>query len=73
VKVGIGQTSVSPLGHAQDPGGTLSLVGPELGAASGPALSGGEVEDTGAVAGVHRLQQGAGTGQLNVVAVSGDG
>lgn len=68
----IGQAGVPPLGQAQDPGSALSLVGPELGAASGPRLTGGEVQDGGPVSCVHRLEQGTGAGKLDVIAVGGD-
>ena len=51
----------------------LGLLGPQVGAAARARLAGREVQDAGAVARVHRLEQRAGAGELDVVAVGGDG
>ena len=58
LEMGVGQAGVPPLGHAQDRGGPLRLLGPQLGAAPGAGLAGGEVQDAGAVA--RRRPPGAG-------------
>ena len=72
VKVGIGQAGIPPLLHAQDFGGTLGLLGTELGAASGPGLPRRKVEDPRPIAGVHGLEERTGAGELDVIAVGGD-
>ncbi len=73
LEMGVGKTGIPPLGHTKDFGGPTRLLGPELGAAAGRGLSGRQVEDPGAVASIHRLEQGAGAGELDVIAVGGDG
>ena len=73
LQVRIGEAGVPPLRDAQDGGGALGLLGADGGAPPGAGLPRGEIEDPGPVAGIHRLEQGAGAGELHVVAVGGDG
>jgi hypothetical protein len=72
VKVSVGQAGIPTLSYTQDLGGTIGLVRSELGAASGPSLSRGEIEDPGPVTRVCGLEEGTGAGQLDVVAVGSD-
>jgi hypothetical protein len=72
VKVSVGQTRIPPLDHSQDAGGSVCLLGSELGAAPGSGLAGSQIEDSGPVAGISRLDERPGTGQLDVVAMGGN-
>jgi hypothetical protein len=73
VEMGVGQPRVAPLGYAEYSGRPLRLLRPEARTAPGPGLARGEIEDAGAVARIHGLEQDAGAGQSDVVAVRGDG
>ena len=52
----VGQASIPPFGDAEDPSRPLGLLSAELGAPPGPGLALGEVQDSGPVTGVHRLE-----------------
>ena len=73
LEMGVGQAGVPPLGDTKDLGRLRRFLGPQRRAAPGAGLSGGQVENAGAVAGIRGFQQGAGAGELDVVAVRGDG
>ncbi len=68
-----GEPGIPSFRDTQDLGRLLSLGGAQRGTASGAALAGREVENAGAVAGLDGLGQGTGAGQLDVVAMCGDG
>ena len=72
-EVGIGKARVPALGASEDLRRPLGLPGTDLGAAAGGALAGGQVQDTGSVPRLGRPDERARTGELDVVAMGGDG
>ena len=72
VQVRIRKPGIPAFYYAQDFRRSLGLGGPQRGTASRAALTGREIQDAGAVAGLGGLRQGTGAGQLHVVAMGGD-
>ena len=73
VKVRVRQSRVASLRHTEYLGRPFGLLLSQLRAPAGAGFSGGQVQYPGPVSAVHRLEQRTGTGQLDVVAVRGNG
>ena len=73
LQVGVAKARVPPLGDAQDLRGARGLCRSQLWAAAGARFAGGQIQNTGPVSRVLRLEQRAGAGELDVVPVGGDG
>jgi hypothetical protein len=72
-EVGIGKPGIPALGKAEHPGRGLGLAGAHLSTPQRPTLASREIEHAGTVPRIDDAEQGAGAGELHVVAVRGDG
>jgi hypothetical protein len=73
LKVRVSQPGIPPFRHTQNLRGPVGFGGPQVRAAPRPRFTRGEIQYPGSIPRVLRLQQRAGTGELDVVSVSGDG
>ena len=72
-EVGIRQPGIPALGKSEHPGSGLGLAGPHLRTAQCATLASREIEHAGPLPRIDSAEQGAGAGELDVVAVGGDG
>jgi hypothetical protein len=73
LKVGVGESSIAALADSKNLRRPVSLIGSQLGTASTAAFSRGQIQYPGPITGVDGLEQRAGAGELDVVAMGGDG
>jgi hypothetical protein len=73
VKVGVGEFRIPPFHDTKNYSRPFGFLRAQRRASPAARLTSREVEYAGPVAGIHRLEQGTSAGQLDVVAMGGDG